>query len=456
MAQVDYYKKYLINHPKYIYCGIYADEGITGTNIKRRPDFQRMLQECRDGKLDIIITKSVSRFGRNTLDCLVCIRELKSLGIDVYFEKENIHTLHSEGEVLITLLLAFSQSEIETQSSNVSWGIRKKFEKGHVQSIASSKFLGYTKKADGYLEIIEEQAVLVRRIFQEFLEGFSYSDIAKKLTSEGVRTEQNLAVWRPGVIKQILKNEKYMGDTRCQKTYVADPITQHREKNKGELPMYYFENTHPAIIDRETWQCVQLERKRQEQYCKDHHISIYHERGEDHPMSARIVCATCGCTYILLESRRYGEKGRKYWRCHSFLGKRWVVVEGTSFTPPPSHGGSTNPYMIKRRKKPQPRQMLCTDIQVPAGQPERAFIEAWNQLICHRIEYIDSFTKLANETDDPLLRYRANEVIQLLTEGQKLSGFDYELSLKILDHIEIMPDGTLIVILNIGIRISNK
>ena len=171
-------------------CGIYADEGVSGTSIKRRPAFQRMMNDCRDGKLDLIITKSVSRFGRNTLDCLVCIRELKALHVDVYFEKENIHTLHNEGEILLSLISAVSQAESETLSSNITWGIRRKYEKGHVQSIPCGKFLGYDKDADGNLTINEEQAVIVRRIYQEFLEGNSYYAIANKLTAEAVPTEQ--------------------------------------------------------------------------------------------------------------------------------------------------------------------------------------------------------------------------------------------------------------------------
>jgi DNA invertase Pin-like site-specific DNA recombinase len=350
VAQVDYYSKYLGGHSEYIFCGIYADEGITGTSVKRRPDFQRMLQDCRDGKLDLIIAKSVSRFGRNTLDCLVCIRELKSLGVDVYFEKENIHTLRSEGEVLLSLIAAVAQAESESLSSNVAWGIRRKYEKGHVQSIPSGKFLGYDKDAAGNLVINEDQAVIIRRIYQEFLDGYGYYTIASRLTAEGIPTEQNNKVWNWSAVKKMLTNEKYMGDTLCQKTYNADPLTKRRIKNRGELPQYYFEDTHPAIIERDTWHCVQLEFLRQEQFCEDHDIGKYHNSSEDYPMSARITCGTCGCTYVLLESKRIGEEGRKYWRCSSFHGKQGAVVEGMSFTPPPPHGGSTNPYMIKRRK----------------------------------------------------------------------------------------------------------
>ncbi len=236
-----------------------------------------MMQDCRDGKIDMIITKSLSRFGRNTLDCLKSIRELKSLGVDVFFEKENIHTMRSEGELLLTLISAVAQNESLSLSESVKWGIRRKYERGHIQSIPSGKFLGYEKDETGNLVIDEEQAAVVRRIYQEFLDGYGYHAIAKHLTEDGVPTERGNDIWCWSPLRRILSNEKYIGDTKCQKTYVLDHLTKRRVQNNGELPQYYYKDTHPAIIDLNIWKCVQLEFERQDRFVKEHWMGHYHQ-----------------------------------------------------------------------------------------------------------------------------------------------------------------------------------
>lgn len=281
------------------YVGIYADEGISGTDIRKRDSFNRMMQDARYGKLDMIITKSLSRFGRNTLDCLNSIRELKALGVDVYFEKENIHTMKNEGELLLTLISATAQQESQAQSDNIRWGIHRKYERGHVKSIPSGKFLGYDKDEEGNLIINEPQAQIVRRIYSELLDGYGTYQIAKRLTEEKVPMVYGGKEWCASHIFKVLTNEKMKGDTQFQKTYNADYLTKRRVRNKGELPQHYIENTHAAIIDKETWELVQLEMARQERYCEVHHISKYHNSNEKHPLSARITCSTCGCTFML-------------------------------------------------------------------------------------------------------------------------------------------------------------
>lgn len=220
-AQIQYYEKYIKENPDYIFSGIYADEAVSGTDTRKRGAFRQMVQDCRDGKIDTVVTKSLSRFGRNTVDCLKVIRELKALGVDVYFEKENIHTLRSKGEMLISLISAVAQNESLALSENVKWGIHRKYERGLVQSIPCGKFLGYGKDKAGNLEINEEQAAIVRRVFQEFPDGYGTFQIAKRLTEEKIPTAYGGKEWCASHIHKVLTNEKMKGNTLCQKTYTT-------------------------------------------------------------------------------------------------------------------------------------------------------------------------------------------------------------------------------------------
>ncbi|MFX4263140.1 recombinase family protein [Pelotomaculum propionicicum] len=450
-AQTSYYEKYIKEKTDYIFAGIYVDEGISGTDLKKREAFNRMMQDARDGHLDMIITKSLSRFGRNTLDCLKSLRELKLLGVDVFFEKEGIYSLTSQGEMLLTLISAVAQTESLALSENVKWGIRRKYERGLVNSIPSGKFLGYDKDQDGNLVINETQAAIVRRIYQEFLDGYGTFQIARRLTSENVPMAHGGKQWCPSHIKKVLTNEKIKGDTRCQKTYNADYLTKRRVKNKGELPQHYFENTHPAIIDKVTWELVQLELERQKRYCQDHHISTYHRSNEKHPLSARIICSACGCTYMQLKSDKVGEKGRKYWRCSSFLRKRGTKIEGCMFTPITPDRGSMKPYNIKRRKQPVSREMLCTDIKIDEVLPEQAYIKAWNRLVDEKEGYMPEWQQTISG-NDVLKAYRARELMGLVEGTGHIEMMPYVLMLKTLDHIEICPDGKLEVVFLDGTR----
>ncbi len=415
------------------------------------------MQDCRDRKIDMIITKSLSRFGRNTLDCLKSIRELKSLGVDVFFEKENIHTMRSEGELLLTLISAVAQNESLTLSENIKWGIYRKYERGHVQSIPSGKFLGYYKDETGNLVIDEEQAAVVRRIYNDFLNGYGYYKIAKQLTEDGVPTERGNKVWNCSTLKKILTNEKYMGDTRCQKTYNLDHLTKKRANNNGELPQYYYHNTHPAIIDRDIWQCVQVEFERQAEFCKTHHISTFHRHSEEFPLSGKITCGQCGHTYIQLMSKRKADLGKKYWRCSSFKGENGQVINGQLYTQPrqyvkPSDGSRAAKYRAKRRKPLVVREMLCTDITIDIGVPEKAFITAWNQLVDEYDKYLPKWQQIM-ENGDELQRYRARELMHLVKETGHIDSMANELMLKTLDYIEVGVDGSMEVVFLAGIRI---
>ncbi len=229
---------------------IYADEGILGTNTKKREQFNKMIIDCKAGKIDVIITKSISRFAHNTLDCLNYVRMLKELGIEVIFEKENIRTMDSKREVLLTILSSIAQDESRSISENSTWRIRRKYELGKV-SVNYTKFLGYDKGEDSNLIINERQGKIVRWIYKDFLGGKSPNRIAKELEEEGVPNWSGKAKWYASSMRKILSNKKYKGDALLQKTYTVDFITKKRVENKGEVPQYYVEDSHPALIDKE-------------------------------------------------------------------------------------------------------------------------------------------------------------------------------------------------------------
>ena len=461
LQQVRYYTQYLDTQEKYVNCGIYTDEGITGTSIKKRTGFQQMMQACRDGKLDLIITQSVSRLGRNTVDCLVSVRELQALGVDVFFEKENIHSLGSGSELLLTLIAAVAESESFQMSENIKWGYRRKYETGSVKTLQLGKCLGYRKDKDGRIVIVEEEAAIVRRIYQEFLDGLSPTRIAEGLERDGIRTDQGNEIWSVSTISKILRNELVKGDILFQKTYVLDPLTQKRMKNRGELPKYYLEGSHEAIVARDTWACVQLELARQDAFCQEHHFWRYHHHTEENPLSSRITCSVCGSTFMQLRSDRKEDEGQPYWCCGSIKGKHGTPIKGRMFTPPPMPLRNKGPVSRdtarqreKRRKLPKERQMLCTDIKISAEEADNAFTRAWNFLVSHGLRYAASFREMARDGKDELIRYRAREMGRLLEDRGRIREFDYELCRKVLDHVEVTDVGRLAVIFLTGTRVT--
>ena len=260
-AQVSYYTEKINCNPEWIFAGIYADDGKSATMIRKRDDFQAMIDDALAGKIDMIITKSISRFARNTVDSLTNIRKLKEKNITVFFEKEGINTLGDGGEMLITILSSQAQEESRNLSENVHWGYVRQFENGVVY-VNHNKFLGYTKDQDGNLVIVPKEAELVRRIFRMYLEGLSSMKIAECLTAEGIPTVTGKRVWQATVIHKMLSNEKYMGDALLQKTYTTDFLTKKRVKNNGIVPQYYIEGNHEAIIPRELFYKVQEEKAR--------------------------------------------------------------------------------------------------------------------------------------------------------------------------------------------------
>ena len=260
-AQVSYYSALIQKNPEWEYAGVYADMGISGTDTSKRGEFLRMLVDCEEGKIDIILTKSISRFARNTVDLLETVRHLKDLGIEVRFEKEHIHSLSEDGELMLTLLASFAQEESRSISENVKWGVRKRFQTGEIGT-ANKHILGY--RYDDELRkyvIIPEEAESVRWMFQMYIDGVSLREIAGSMNRAGIRTTLGND-FQEASVRQLIFNEVYAGDIRRQKCYMADPITKTKVKNCGELPQYYMADCHEAIIDRETYVKVQAEMKR--------------------------------------------------------------------------------------------------------------------------------------------------------------------------------------------------
>ena len=260
-AQKAYYTQKIEESPDWELAGIFADEGITGTSMKKRKEFNRMITACKRGGIDLILTKSLSRFARNTVDCLETVRMLKARGIGVIFEKENINTLTESSEFLITLFSGFAQAESESLSSNIQLGIRMAMKEGKVNFHYRS-MLGYRRGADGEPEIIPEEAEVVRRIYRRYLEGCSEGQIQRELTQNGIATAKGVKAWSHQIVHNILTNEKYAGDALLQKTFTTDCISKKVKKNTGELPQYYIKDNHPAIIPRDIYQRVQEEMAR--------------------------------------------------------------------------------------------------------------------------------------------------------------------------------------------------
>ena len=306
-AQVDYYTNFIRSHPDWEFVSVYTDEGISGLGTRNRDGFNAMIGDALAGKISLIVTKSVSRFARNTVDSLTTIRKLKEHGVEVYFEKENIWTFDSKGELLITLMSSLAQEESRSISENVTWGQRKRMADGRV-TIPYKHFLGYRKGPDGLPEIVPEEAELVRRIYRMFIEGMSVSRIAKTLTDEGIPTPAGKQKWQNSTVESILTNEKYKGDARLQKRFTTDFLTKKTKVNEGEVPQYYVRNSHPAIIEPAAWNQVQKEMA--------HRKSNPRQRYCNSPFSGKIICADCGCAYgskVWHSTDRYK---RVIWQCN--------------------------------------------------------------------------------------------------------------------------------------------
>lgn len=368
--QVEYYTRYINENPKYELAGIYADEGISGTNTKKRKEFQRMIADCEAKKIDMVIVKSISRFARNTQDCLMYSRKLKNLGIGIIFEKENINTLDATGELLFTILSSLAQDESRNISENCKWGIRSNFQKG-IPHINTYKFMGFDKDEEGRLVINKKEAKLVKRIFKDFLEGVNPEDIARNLNEEGVPGVSGEPKWIKATILGMLTQEKYMGDSILQKWYTSDYLTHSLKKNTGQVDQYYVKNSHPAIIDKSTWEAVQEELERRKVYCETYHLSKYAYKANTIPFSCKVICDHCGYAFA---RKSWATRGVAYWECKSDNCKGHIKEETIN----------------------------------------QAFVTAWNYVVKNREKYLE---KWSSEQESPLKKIRAKQMISLTEEG---------------------------------------
>lgn len=350
-AQVDFYTRHIKSNPEWEFVDVYTDEGISGTNTRKRDGFNRMVADALAGKIDLILTKSISRFARNTVDTLTTVRKLKEKRVEVYFEKENIYTLDAKGEVMITIMSSLAQEESRSISENITWGKRRSMEEGKF-SLAYKYFLGYEKGEDGLPKIVEKGAEIIREIYRLFLEGKTVRTIAELLTKRGIPTPRGKTKWCVSTIMSILQNEKYKGDALLQKTYTADFLTKNIKKNHGEVPQYYIQNSHPAIIDPETFELVRQEIERRQ--------SNRHQMHRNSPFTAKIICGDCGGYY-----------GRKVW-----------------------HSNSKYHKCIWRCNQKYQNESTCSTPNLNESTIETAFVEAFNRILGDKAQYISRFEEL--------------------------------------------------------------
>jgi len=344
---VDYYTHYIKGREDWEFVKVYTDEGITATNTKKRDGFNDMIADALAGKIDLIVTKSISRFARNTVDSLVTVRKLKEKGVEIYFEKENIWTLDAKGEVLITIMSSLAQEESRSISENVTWGHRKRFSDGQC-SVNYSWFLGYDKGPNGEFIINPEQAETVKLIYRLFLSGLTPHAICKELMKRRIKSPGGKERWWQGTVESILTNEKYKGDALLQKYYTKDYLTHKQVKNTGEIPQYYVEDHHEAIIDAETFDRVQVEMAKRKKAGKTYSgVGIF---------ASKIKCGDCGGWY-----------GSKVW--HSNSKYRRVV------------------YQCNRKFK---NEKKCSTPHLTEEEIKGAFLKAVNIAISEKEELIEN------------------------------------------------------------------
>lgn len=406
-AQVNYYREKIENNPSWKLAGIYADDGKSATSTKNRSNFQAMIEDCMAGKIDMVITKSISRFARNTVDSLMNIRKLKEKNIAVFFEKEGINTLDGSGELLVTILSSQAQEESRNISENCHWGIVRKFESGKV-IVNHSKFLGYTKDKDGNLVIIPEEADLVRRIFRLFLEGNSSYKIKRILEADGILTVTGKTVWQATVIDKMLSNEKYMGDALMQKTYTVDFLTKKKVINKSIVPQYYIEDNHEAIIPKELYQRVQEEKARRGAIYrpaskKVDAPSIKGKYSAKYVLSDIMVCAECGQPYRRQVWSKYGMK-KAVWRCDNRL----------------KHGSKRCKHSPTLKEDSLHEAIMTAINNVVEDQGE--FVQAFRENV---IRIIGSYSAQAEPTEyDEQIEQLQQEMMKLIEESAKAECAD--------------------------------
>ena len=489
-AQQSYYTDKIMTNSEWTMAGIFADRGLTGTSAKKRPEFLRMIRQCRQKKIDMILTKSISRFARNTVDCLNYIRALRELGIAIIFEEQNINTLDSDSEMLITLLGAFAQAESETISENVKWGKRQAMREG--KAIFPYRHMyAYERGEDGRPKIIPEQAGVIRRIYDEFLTGASQQMIADGLTRDGIPPLKGHEEWRAQTVRSILSNEKYCGDVLLQKTYVKDCISHKVLRNHGQLPMYLIENHHEGIVSRDTFNAVQAELARRNAKRAPGMKSAPTGRScysAKYALTERLVCGECGTLYRRCVWTHHGQK-RAVWRCVSRLeyGTRYCKSSPTIDEGPLQSAILAALNTAMRRKSeliadvtdamrmelsPSPEQRSVGDIERLIEAQEEAFQTLFDQMTGNQdlAGHADEFKRITDtlselkaekgrlleqQSRNAAAAYRVREAAAVMEQVPAgITEWDESLIRQLIDTVRVMSADRIKVYLHGGIEIE--
>ena len=417
--QLKHYTEAINANPDWEFVGIFADKGISGTSVKNRDEFNKMIRLCKRGKVDMIMVKAISRFARNTVDCLKYTRLLKDIGVDVFFEEQKLHSTQPGAELYITIYGCLAQSESENLSANVIWGKLQSAKEGKVH-FNYKAMLGYKKGADGNPEIVEDEAEIVRFIYNEFLRGESMGAIAKKLNYKNVKTALGYS-WHQSIIKSILSNEKYKGDAIINKTFVVNYLTKKVKKNNGERPKYYVENSHPAIIDESTFARVQQEiarRSGQQQTERAGNKTVQVKYSSKYALTQLLICGECKSPYRRVIWMRNGEKV-PVWRCDSRLkDKKKYCRRSPSIKETVLHDA----IMSAVSQLAQSNTQVLTVLKKHIGQVIGEEIQDESAEIQIRLAEIDiEFKEMINAiTADMVDTFDKNKVEQLMAEKEQL------------------------------------
>ena len=490
-AQVKYYTEHICKNPKWHFVGIYADEGISGTLVNKRERFKDMIKDCEKGKIDLILTKSVSCFARNTVDSLNYVRRLKAMGIGVFFEEQNIDTLTTDSEMFIGLYSVMAQAESENISDNVKWGIRKRMSDGtfsfHFQTY------GYRKGDDGQPEIVPEEANVIRKIFSMYLDGATVDTIIDYLQRNDIPNRKGETNWHRETIRLMLGNEKYVGDMLMQKTFRTDCISKKVKVNNGELPKYLISNNHPAIIDRETFKMVQQERSRRagKRKTSDKTITELGKYSSKYALTELLVCGECGSPYRRRTINSHGEK-KIYWRClnriehgskyctksigieekklqnticraiSEVMPNREEMLKAIKATLEFAISGekeTLNKYNIELNIKQlqDEADMLMERAMKTEGDQERYFVEI--EKLYAKIKALREQLELAQcyapgTTSENAELKRISEIFE--NESFDFSEYDDLIIRRIVECIKVMHDRTIVIILKGGFEIREK
>ena len=460
-VQVQHYTDYIGRNKEWELAGIYADDGISGTNTKKREGFNGMIEDCMAGKIDMVITKSISRFARNTIDCLKYVRQLKEKNIAVIFEKENINTLEASGELLLTIMASLAQQESASLSQNVKLGLQFRYQDGKVQ-VNHNHFLGYTKDEDGNLIIDEEEAKIVRRIFREYLEGASFRDIANGLERDKIKTGGKRYKWHLSTIQGILQNEKYMGDALLQKTITTDFIEKTRIKNDGSVPQYYVKDSQEAIIPRDIFTQVQEEMVRRANMFSGEEGKKKRVYSSKYALSSICTCSKCGDIYRRITWNNRG-KHSIVWRCCTRVENGPSACDAPTVQETELQQATVKAINLLVKSSSSTLDILMQNIETALADDNAGELEKINAVLSEKQKELvklahakKDYTSLADEID--LLRDKKQELLvaKAETEGfkkrikeledflkeadQELTEYDESMVRKYIDKIKVYED----------------